>query len=115
MTDQTITIPRFNVHDESNFEPLPEYNGHQALLYKSEDGLRVAGSFKEHGQYDHVNEFDEFLYVIAGSTKVSVEGAEPFVLKAGDCCYLRKGLVISFEHDDDFHDVAVLMRDTPES
>jgi uncharacterized cupin superfamily protein len=113
MTEQTLSVPRLDVHDPASFAPLPEYNGEQAWLYRSQDGLRQAGSFKEHGDFSHVNEFDEFIYVVAGSTRITVEGAEPFVLTAGQCCYLRKGWTVRAEHDDDFHDVAVLIRDAP--
>jgi len=111
MAGQTIKVPRFNVLEESNFEPLPEYNGHQAVLYESAEVK--AGSFKEHGRFEDLREFDEFIYVVAGSSEVTVEGAEPFVMKAGDCCYLRKGWKVSVVHDDEFHDVAVLIHDVP--
>lgn len=111
MSNQAITVPHFSAIDPANFAPLPEYNGHQAVLYQSPEV--TAGSFKEHGRFEHVNEFDEFMYVVAGSTKITVEGAEPFFMKAGDCCYLRKGWKVTFEHDDEFHDVAVLIHDVP--
>jgi uncharacterized cupin superfamily protein len=103
------SVPRFNVHT-TQFDPLPEYNGHQAWLYQSADGARRVGSFKEAGHYVVPMENDEFFYVIAGSSKVSVEGGESFTLTAGDCVYFRKGLVVTFDHDSDFHDVAVLMK-----
>jgi uncharacterized cupin superfamily protein len=114
VSDETPPIYRLNVKDEANFDPLPEYNGHQAWLYKSEDGKRRAGSFKEHGRFEEENEFDEFIYIVAGSTKISVDGAEPYTLVAGECTYLRKGTKVTFEHDDEFHDVAVLI-DAPDA
>lgn len=112
MSDQRHTVPRLDVKDAGNFVPLPEANGHQAWLYKSGDGRVKAGSFKEHGKFEYANDFDEFMYVIGGSTTITVEGGESFTVKAGECAYLRKGLKFTFESDDDFHDVAVLISDS---
>ena len=107
MTGDT-TVPRFNVHTVQ-FDPLPEYNGGQAWLYKSPDGKRRVGSFKEAGVFTLTMDKDEFFYVVGGSSKVSVEGGESFELVAGDCVYFRSGLTVTFNHAEDFHDVAVLM------
>lgn len=103
-----VTVPRFNVHT-TQFDPLPEYNGEQAWLYKSADGTRRVGSFKEVGRFVEHMHNDEFFYVVAGTSQVSVEGGETFTLSAGDCVYFKKGLTVTFEHDADFHDVAVLI------
>lgn len=108
MSNQDTTVPRFNVHTTS-FDPLPEYNGEQAWLYKSVDGKRRVGSFKEAGQFTVPMKNDEFFYVVAGSSKVTVEGGESFTLTAGDCVYFRKGQTVHFDHASDFHDVAVLI------
>ena len=108
MSNPQTTVPRFNVHTAS-FDPLPEYNGQQAWLYKSADGKRRVGSFKEAGHYVVPMENDEFFFVVAGSSKVSVEGGESFELTEGDCVYFRKGQTVTFDHASDFHDVAVLI------
>jgi uncharacterized cupin superfamily protein len=108
MSDQETTVPRFNVHTAS-YDPSPEWGGHKKFLYESPDGARKAGSFKEFGKFTEVMPFDEFIYVVAGSTKIAIQGGETFELAAGDCCYLRKGLSVTFDHAPDFHDVAVLM------
>lgn len=108
MSNQDTSVPRFNVHT-AEFDPSPEYNGHMKVLYTSPDGSRKAGSFKESGHFEEVMPFDEFIYVVAGSTRVTIEGGETFDLTVGDCCYLRKGLSVKFDHAPDFHDVAVLV------
>jgi uncharacterized cupin superfamily protein len=108
-------VPRFTVTDAPfvPFDMGDGISGHQAILHKSDDGTRLAGSFKESGFIHEVMPFDEFIYVIAGSSRISVKDGDTFELKAGDCCYLRQGLDVTFEHSDDFHDVVVLMSDQP--
>lgn len=108
MSSKDASVPRFNVHTAS-FDPSPEWGGYKKFLYESPDGARKAGSFKESGRFVETMPFDEFIFVVGGSTKVSIEGGETFELVAGDCCYLRKGLTVTFDHAPDFHDVAVLM------
>lgn len=108
MSEPTMAVPHFNVHTVS-YEPAPEVNGWKRWLYESPDGARRAGSFKESGRFDLVMPFDEFLYVVAGSTKITIEGGESFELAAGGCCFLRKGLEASFETSPDYHDVCVFM------
>ena len=34
-------------------------------------------------------------------------------LSVGDCCYLRQGMNVTFEMAENFHDVTVLIPDTP--
>jgi uncharacterized cupin superfamily protein len=104
-------IPHFNAHT-TKFDPLPEFGGSKAILYQSPDGKRLAGSFRESGTHRFVLPFDEFIYVIAGSVKISIEGKESVTLSAGDTCYLLEGQDVLFEMSDDFHDVTVLMSDT---
>lgn len=106
------SVPRFNVTTAS-YEPLPEFGGSQAVLYRSADGTRLAGSFKESGTHTLVMPFDEFIYIVGGSCTIAVEGGDAFELNAGDCCYLRQGQNVTFEMSDDFHDVTVLVSDTP--
>jgi uncharacterized cupin superfamily protein len=108
MPEQNMGVPHFNVHT-ADYEPAPEVNGFKKWLYESPDGVRRAGSFKESGRFELVMPFDEFLYVVAGSTKVSVQGGESFELTAGGCCFLRKGLAVAFETSPDYHDVCVFM------
>lgn len=110
MSSSNGHVPRFNVHT-ADFEPLPEFGGKQAILYKSEDGKRLAGSFHETGTHTMVMPFDEFIYVVGGSCEISVEGSDSFELKVGDCCYLRQGQNVTFAMADDFHDVTVLISD----
>ncbi len=102
------TVPHFNVHTAS-YEPLPEFGGSQAVLYKSPDGTRLAGSFRESGRHTMLMPFDEFIYVVTGATTITVDDGEPFTVSAGDCCYLREGTNVVFEMTDDFHDVTVLI------
>jgi uncharacterized cupin superfamily protein len=105
-----VSVPRFNVHT-ADWQPLPEFGGEQAVLYQSEDGTRLAGSFKESGTHEMVMPFDEFIYIVGGSCRITVEGEETFEMKVGDCCYLRQGQNVIFEMADDFHDVTVLISD----
>lgn len=103
-------IPHFNVHT-TKFDPLPEFGGKQAVLYKSPDGKRLAGSFHETGTHSMTMPFDEFIYIVGGGVTITVEGGETIVMKVGDCCYLRQGQKVKFEMTDDFHDVTVLISD----
>lgn len=109
MTDDTA-LPHLNVHD-AEYQPLPAYGGAQAILYRSPDGRRIAGSFRESGKHSLTMAYDEFLFVIAGSATLTVHGDERLTLVPGDACYLRQGSTVDFEMSPDFHDVAVLMSD----
>ncbi len=111
MAEQPQSIPHFNVHTVE-FAPLPEMGGGEAVLYRSADGRRLAGSFKESGRHELEMPFDEFIYVVAGSTHITVDGVGDVHLGAGHACYLRQGQQVTFEHSDDFHDVTVLVSDT---
>lgn len=95
------------------FETPEGISGEYATLYQSEDGRRLAGSFRESGVIHEVMPFDEFIYVVSGSTKISVKDGDSFTLEAGDCCYLRTGQDVTFEHSDDFQDVVVLISEEP--
>ena len=109
MTSNAEASPRFNVHT-ADFDELPDGAGYMKLLYESPDGARKVGSFKEPGVFHEVMPFDELLYIVAGTTKISIEGQEPFELTAGDCCYFFKGQSVTFENSTDFHDLSVFMR-----
>ena len=106
-------VPRFRVSEAPlvAFDMGGGISGHSAILYKSEDGRRLAGSFQESGLIHEVMPFDEFIYVVTGSTKISVKDGDSFELLAGDCCYLRTGQDVTFEHSSDFQDVVVLISD----
>lgn len=103
---------QFNVHTV-DYEPLPEYGGKKAVLYTSEDNRRLAGSFQESGLHTMVMPYDEFIYVIAGTATISIEGGETLELGVGGCCYLTEGQNVTFDFSEDFHDVSVLVSDTP--
>ena len=103
-------LPLFNVHDVE-YQPMPEYGGGQAVLYRSPDGKRIAGSFKESGKHTLTMAYDEFLFVISGTAAITVDHGKRHELAAGDTCYLRQGSVVDFEMSEDFHDVAVLISD----
>ena len=109
MTQDTHAA-HFNVHT-TDFDPLPEFGGSKAILYHSPDRKRLAGSFRESGTHRMTLPFDEFIYVVAGGTRITITGGETFDLAAGDTCYLKQGQEVLFEMTDDFHDVAVLISD----
>lgn len=110
MTDDSAT-PSFNVHTVTH-DPMPQFGGSQAVLYRSPDGRRMAGSFKESGSHTLTMGYDEFLYVIAGHASITVHGEERKELGPGDACYLREGSVVDFTMSPDFHDVTVLISET---
>jgi uncharacterized cupin superfamily protein len=106
-------LPHFKVTEAPlvPFDLGDGISGEHAILYHSADRTRLAGSFKESGVMDEVMPFDEFIYVVQGSTTITVGDDEPVTIEAGSCCYLRQGLTVRFEHSDDFQDVVVLISD----
>lgn len=112
MSTNPSAVHRLNVHT-SAFEPLPQFGGAQAILYRSPDGTRVAGSFRESGAHTVTLTYDEFLFVVAGTVAVTVDGGERQELGIGDALYLTQGATVAFEMSDDFQDVAVLISDQP--
>lgn len=107
-----VALPHFAV-PEAPFEPMPQYGGSQAVLYRSPDGRRIAGTFRESGSHTLTMAYDEFIFVVAGGVALTVHGGERHDLTAGDACYLREGQTVDFEMSDDFQDIAVLISDTP--
>lgn len=104
-------IAHFNVNTIS-YQPLPEFGGKKAILHTSDDHKRLAGSFHETGVHTMVMPFDEFIYVIAGTATISVDGGDSVELGVGGCCYLTEGQNVTFDFSSDFHDVSVLVSDT---
>lgn len=103
---------RFRISTSSTkFDPLPEFGGSQAILYKSSDGKRLAGSFRESGTHTITMPFDEFDPHRRWRREDFGRGGDTVDLKVGDCCYLRQGQKVTFEMTDDFHDVTVLISD----
>ena len=103
---------QLNVHTGER-TPFPEFGGDRAMLYTSADRRRIAGSFREVGTHHMVQAFDEFIFVVAGTARIEVEGYEPFDMAAGDCCWLKQGDTVTFEMHEGFLDVAVLISDDP--
>jgi len=93
-------VAHLNVHT-AEFTPLADIEGVEAILYHSEDGTRIAGSFRESGTHTLVQDFDEFIYVIAGTARASLEGGAVLDLAAGDCCYLRQGARVTWDERAD--------------
>lgn len=93
------------------WQPLPEFGGEEAIIYRSQDGTRVAAAFRESGRHAFTYPFDEFLYVTRGSVVVHVEGGNTFTLSAGDYAYFQTGTRVEFEFSDDFEDLTMLMSD----
>jgi uncharacterized cupin superfamily protein len=104
-------VPRLNV-DTSEYVSLPEYGGSEAVLYKSADGTRLAGSFRESGDHSMTMPFDAFKYVVAGSVRVTVQGGECHEYGPGDALYLREGMRVDLSMSEDYHDVSMMVSDT---
>ncbi len=103
-------IPHFQP-GSADWTPFPEYGGEYNVIYRSDDGRRVAGSFKEAGQHHLVMPYDEFIYLIAGEARITVEGIGEIHMRPGDACWLKEGWVVDFDLSEDFHDVTVLVAD----
>ena len=103
---------RFNVHD-TEWSPFPEFGGHEAILYRSPDGTRLAASFRLSGTHSWQMPYDDTFFVIAGTALVTVEDEEPFEIRAGDFCHIAQGSNVTFAMSDDFHEVSVLVSNTP--
>lgn len=106
------SVPHFSAFNPE-WRPLPAYGGSEAVLYRSADGRRVVGTFKESGKYTYEYQSDEFVYVVAGTGIANVRGGPTVHLKPGDMAYFRDGLVVDFEMSDDFQDVAMHVGDDP--
>lgn len=112
-TESEFDVPHFSTTNPPSWAPLPEYGGSQAILYSSPDGTRVAGTYRESGQFTFEYPADEFVYVIAGHATASVRGGKVIELKPGDLAYFREGLVVDFDMSDDFHDATMFVGSAP--
>jgi uncharacterized cupin superfamily protein len=96
-----------------DWRALPQFNGSEALIYRSPDGKRVAAAFRTPGQYTFTFPFDEFMYVVTGSVTITVDGTEPFTLKAGEMAYFRQGMKAHFVSSADYSNIAMMVSDQP--
>ena len=114
MTDDSAVpaVSRLNVHD-ADWRPFPEFGGRQALLYTSEDGSRMAATFKLSGRHSWTLEYDDFFYVIAGHASIEIDGRPALEVGPGDFCRLPQGTAVTFDMSEDFHEISVLVSDTP--
>ncbi len=98
-----------------DWRSLPQFNGSEAIIYRSPDGKRVAAAFRTPGEYTFTFPFDEFMYVVTGSVTITIDGAEPFTLKAGEMAYLRQGTKAHFVSSADYSNIAMMVSDQPVS
>lgn len=105
-------IPHFNA-TSAPWRPQAGFGGHEAVLYRSPDHTRVAATYRESGTFTLQMPYDQFVYVIAGTATITVEGAGGFVAGPGDAFYVRQGMNVTWELSEDFHDICVMISDTP--
>jgi uncharacterized cupin superfamily protein len=98
-----------------DWRALPQFNGSEAIIYRSPDGKRVAAIFRTPGEYTFTFPFDEFMYVVTGSVTITMAGAEPFALKAGEMAYFRQGMTAHFASSADYSNIAMMVSDQPVS
>jgi len=113
-SDTPSTQPSPPVHAKLSELPwvdLPEFGGREAIIYRSEDGKRVAAAFHESGRASFTYPFDEFLVVTSGSVTVHVHGGDTFTLGTGEVGYFREGTTVDFDFSADFSDITCLMSD----
>jgi Ethanolamine utilization protein len=103
----------FGKWDSFSWEKFPEWEGTKAIMFRSQDGKRVAGAFRESATATMTYPCDEFSYVTAGSIKAHVHGGETFTLKTGDCVYFTKGQTVEFECSEDYANVSVFFGTEP--
>lgn len=97
-----------NVH-KTLWKPFPEFGGSQALLYQSDDGSRMAATFRLSGRHSWTLEYDDFFYVIAGHASIEIDGRPALKVGPGDFCRLHQGSAVTFDMSADFHEVSVLI------
>ncbi|KAJ5951684.1 uncharacterized protein N7479_010097 [Penicillium vulpinum] len=99
--------------DSFSWEPFPEWEGTKAIMFRSSDGKRVAGAFRESATASMTYTCDEFTYVTAGWIKAHVHGGDTFTLKVGDCVYFTKGQTVDFECSKDYANVSAFFGTEP--
>jgi uncharacterized cupin superfamily protein len=110
-------VPRvvhFSLAEEAQWEPNPEGGADEWVFYRSSDGRRIGAAWRNPGDHTFTYPFDEFVYVVSGSSKVRVQDGESFDLKAGDVAFFEKGATVEFEMTDDFCDVTCLVSEEEE-
>lgn len=104
-SQEPVKVPHGN-WESFPWEEFPEWKGAKSVMYRSADGKRVAGAFKESATATLTYPCDEFTYVVAGWVKAHVHGGETFTLTKGDCVYFCKGQTIDFESSEDYVNVS---------
>ena len=99
------SVPHGNWHSFP-WVDFPEWKGSKSVMFRSADGKRIAGAFRETAAATLTYPCDEFTYVVAGWVKCHVHGGETFTLKAGDCVYFSKGQTVDFESSDDYTNIS---------
>lgn len=82
-------------------------------MFRSSDGKRVAGTFRESATATMTYLCDEFSYVKVGWIKAHVHGDDTFTLKEGDCVYFTKNQTVDFECSEDYANVSVFFGTEP--
>ncbi|KAI5460619.1 hypothetical protein BGZ63DRAFT_387530 [Mariannaea sp. PMI_226] len=90
---------------------FPEWKGGKSVMFRSADGKRVAGAFRESATATLTYPCDEFTYVVKGWVKAHVHGGDTFTLKPGDCVYFSKGQTVDFSSSDDYVNVSFFFDD----
>jgi uncharacterized cupin superfamily protein len=112
---QESTVPAASVPhgpiESFDWRSLPQFNGSEAIIYRSPDGKRVAAAFRTPSEYTFT--FDEFMYVVTGSVRITVVGREPFTLNAGGAAYFRQGMTAHFVSSADYSNIAMMVSDLP--
>jgi uncharacterized cupin superfamily protein len=106
-----MTVQQVTIADAS---PESTPGGSHAVFYRSDDGKRIAGIFRESGSVAVTFEYDEFLCVLAGKAEYRVN-SEPIGMTArvGDALYIEAGTTVHFELSPDYMDVACMIGNHP--
>jgi coniferyl-aldehyde dehydrogenase len=106
-------VPPHGPPSAFEWTPAPEFGGSEAVIYRSDDGRRVAAAFREKGKFSFRYPFDEFLIVTSGHGTFRIEDGPTIQLKTGDVAYFREGTMMHLDLSDDFSDVVMLTSDKP--
>jgi uncharacterized cupin superfamily protein len=106
-----MTVRHVTIADAA---PQPEAGGSHRVFYRSGDGSRLAGIFRESGPATVAFEYDEFLCVLAGQADYRVDGAAGhWTARPGDALYIEAGTTVEFQLSPDYMDVACMIGDRP--